>query len=131
MTIVPKDDSKDDSTLDQELVEEREDLWLAKWAESVVSCSLLPELKTTCSQRPSKEHLNRNGAMCSRVTLKTKEWRRRFRRGKIYNQAGLPDLAPSDNLPDDLYEIVKDDNGKKKKRLKVEKLRDLLNKGRR
>ena len=153
-SVVPKNDTLDDTELEHELVEIRENSWLADWGDSVVSCSLLPEISLRCKQRPVKEKLNKNGVVCTRewsmpVTVKTKEWRRRFgyRRKKLYkkqnddesasqgevgekiaiSRAGLPRLSSS-TWPPELYEVVTGDNKKKSKRLKVEKMREMLNK---
>ena len=58
-TVVPKNDALEDSELEQELVENRETAWLADWADSVVSCSLLPEISLRCRQRPVAEKVGR------------------------------------------------------------------------
>ena len=65
-------------------MEARDNSWLAAWAQSVVSCSLLPEISLRCKQRPLKENVDSTGVVRSRVwslpvSVKAREWRKRFR----------------------------------------------------
>ena len=149
----------DDSELEQELVENRETAWLADWADSVVSCSLLPEISLRCRQRPVAEKLvgtSRMRLWSLPVTVKTKDWKRRFKERKMkriaasketqtdlvenvedadefigervsIQKAGLPRMYSS-IWPPEIYERVTDSgrHGKKYKRLKVEELRKMV-----
>jgi len=150
-TIVPSDDSIDDPELEKELVEKREDSWLATWADSVVGCSQLPRIVLKTNHRLLKENYC-NGGVTSRppVTVKTKQWREKFRGRRkkwkgtesqgqddqtpstisekyfVYNQEGLPHLSHNSDLPADFHAIVTDDTNYKKNKLKLDKLNDFL-----
>ena len=81
--VVPKDKSLDNVELEAEVVEARDNSWLATWADSVISCSMLPEISLRCKQRPLAENVNNAGLVSSRVwslpvSVKAREWRRRF-----------------------------------------------------
>jgi len=68
---------------EQELVETRETAWLDAWANSVVSCALLPEMSLKYRQRPlvgTEKNSYREWSLP--VTLKTKRWRKRFHKIK-------------------------------------------------
>jgi len=152
-TIVPKGDIFEDSELDQEMVETRDTAWLDAWADSVVSCSLLPEISLKCRQKQI-ETTPTFREWSLPVTVKSKRWRNRFRGKKVKiggnpsqpdsklnedtrerSKKGMPRLSTT-SWPPDIYEWYSDvemgknlrKEGRKSKRLKVVEAKRMLDK---